>query len=299
MRLPRLSRSKKSRKYPVQRDQEGKSLRSRCIERFNQNRRPAEVAKELNMPPATAQRYFRDWKILGPNFERLYAFVKGLFKKTNPEREKNIDLFALTLGIKKEQFEVVLLQPHGLRRFLTGKLYFPVQAEADHKLHIALALGLLVADHLGKNGGKYEDIYHSLQRFMVENQRCREDEEAEIKHWNQLMHLIHKLLALELEKERQSSVKPEILSKEERETVMRREGRKMFKELQGDYWACIARLMAEGHTEKQAREKMYQDILNRGDEEKARKMREFQEVVHPLQNDNQQTLPTANPPSSS
>ena len=118
MRLPRLSRSKKSRKYPVQRDQEGKSLRARCIERFNQNRRPAEVAKELNMPTATAQRYFRDWKILSPSLERLYAFVKGLLKKNNPEREKNIDLFALTLGIRKSSSKLSFHSPMDYGGFL-------------------------------------------------------------------------------------------------------------------------------------------------------------------------------------
>ena len=35
-------------------------------------------------------------------------------------------------GISKEQLETLLSQPYGLRRLITRKLYFPVQADADH-----------------------------------------------------------------------------------------------------------------------------------------------------------------------
>jgi hypothetical protein len=57
------------------------------------------VAEELNMKETTVCRYFRDWKRLGPNFEQQYVYVKSLFKKTAPNRDKNIELFAR--GLKK------------------------------------------------------------------------------------------------------------------------------------------------------------------------------------------------------
>ncbi len=167
----RLFHSRKSRKYPIQRDQEGKSLRERCFEGFDQGQRPADVAKALKANNDTVETYFKDWKEKGKNFEAMYAYVKKLFEKTAPDREKNIELFALTLGIKKEQFEAILSQPYGLRRFLQGKLRFPVQAEVDHKLHIALKLALLIADHLVKNGGKYEDRFGLLSTFIFLSQR--------------------------------------------------------------------------------------------------------------------------------
>ena len=76
------------------------------------------------MKETTVFRYFRDWKRLGPNFEQQYAYVQSLFNKTAPDRDKNIELFARAWGIEKEQFETILSQPHGLRRFMTGKLSF-------------------------------------------------------------------------------------------------------------------------------------------------------------------------------
>jgi hypothetical protein len=100
--------------------------------RVNAGKRPAVVAEEMEMKETTVFRYFRDWKRLGPNFETQYAYVKSLFIKTAPDRDRNIELFAKACGIPKEEFEAILSRPHGLRRFLTGQLYFPVNADADH-----------------------------------------------------------------------------------------------------------------------------------------------------------------------
>ena len=128
MKLRGLFRIRKSRKYPIKRDQEGLSLRARCFERFQEGQRPAAVAQELNMKETTACRYFRDWQRQGPDFERQYAYLKELFKQTSPDRAKNIQLLARTFGITEEEFESLLSRPHGLRQLMTGKLYFPMQA---------------------------------------------------------------------------------------------------------------------------------------------------------------------------
>ena len=125
MKLKKLFRIKKSRKYPIKYDEEGLSLRAKCFELFELRKRPTVVAEELKMNETTVCRYFRDWKRLGPNFERKYAFIKSLFKKNAPDRDKNIELFARAWGIAKEHLEGILSRPHGLRRLMTGKFYFP------------------------------------------------------------------------------------------------------------------------------------------------------------------------------
>src|SRR3972149_3760725 len=114
MKLKRLFHVEKSRKYPIKRDKEGLSLRARCFELFEQGKRPVAVAEELKMAETTVCRYFRDWKRLGPNFERKYAYVQSLFKKTASDRDNNIELFARAWGIEKEQLESILSQPHRL-----------------------------------------------------------------------------------------------------------------------------------------------------------------------------------------
>jgi hypothetical protein len=88
MKIRRLLRFKKSRKYPIKRDGEGLSLRARSFERFERGNRPGAVAEELKMPVPTACRYYRDWKRLGLHFERKYAYVKSLFNKAAPDRKK-------------------------------------------------------------------------------------------------------------------------------------------------------------------------------------------------------------------
>jgi hypothetical protein len=180
MKLKKLFHIRKSRKYPIKRDGRGLSLRARCFAQFDQGKRPAEAAQALKMNEATVFRYYRDWKRLGPDFAKQYSFVKGLLKKTAPDRERDIELFARMLGLPKEQFKDILSRPHGLRQFLTGKLYFPANADMDHKMHVSLELALLISDHVTKNGGKIEDVYLALDRWLPEAARHRRLDDAAI-----------------------------------------------------------------------------------------------------------------------
>ena len=68
MNLRRLLGLKRTRKYPIQRDWFGKSLRQRCFEAFDEGERPAEVIKELKAKESTVFRYFQQWKKVGPTF---------------------------------------------------------------------------------------------------------------------------------------------------------------------------------------------------------------------------------------
>jgi DNA-binding CsgD family transcriptional regulator len=288
MRLSGLFHFKKSRKYPIRRDSEGRSLRARCFELFAGGKRPKTVAEELKMKEPTVGRYFKDWQRLGPDFNRQYSFVKGLLKKDAPDREKNIEILSKMLGIEKEEFEAILSRPHGLRRFLTGKLYFPINKDIDRKLHVALKLAVLISDHVIMNGGNFEDVCHALRRYMQANKRYREDVEADIKEWNKDMELIHAILATDLEKEKEKRTEPDRLSEKERGVILRWAVEREMKSTEVLYWFRIGVLKAGGLTEEQAREKIYQDLVEKGDLNKAKMMREFQDKVHPL-GDNDKT----------
>ena len=288
---------KKRRRYPIRRDQEGRSLRARCFKMFEERQRPAQVAEELGMEEPTVCRYFRDWQRLGPNFARKYAFVQELFRKS-PDRERNIELYAKMLGISSEQFEAVLSQPHGLRQMLTGKLYFPAQAGAAHKMSISLELGILFSDHLIKNAGKFEDVCFALERYMQENKEYREEEDADITEENKTMAFFHEVLAVDLENERQGRVKPDRLSQEERNTVMKWGIKSEARKAQMWYWFQIGTLKAQGLSVEQAREKMCQDLIDKGNLKAAKLMREFQDKVHPLGKNDQAPPPSPTQPPS-
>ena len=284
MKLSKLFNSRKHRKYPIRRDDQGLSLRARCFAMFEQGKRPVEVARELITKEATVFRYYRNWKKLGPNFDRQYTFVKSLFNKSSPDREKNLELFSRSCGISQEEFETILSTPHGLRQFLAGKYYFPIQADADHKRSMALELALLLTDHLVKNKGYYQDVFVALKRYMVEAMKYRLEEDAEIEDANKLMKLTHAVLAADMENERKGRVKPDRLSEEERDALIKYGIESEKRKTEISYWLRIGCFMAGGLTEEQAREKIYQDLLITNPQA-AKVMCEFQDKVHPVQPD--------------
>jgi phage terminase small subunit len=288
---------KKRRKYPVKVDEEGRSARSRCFEMFAEKAPLDEIAKQLDVKIDTVSRYHQQWK-KDPRFERRYDYVKSLFNKTSPERDKNMEMFANAWGFSKEQLELILSQPHGLRRLMTRKIQSPAHAEADRKRHLALALALLISDFLIKEGGKYEDAYYALRRYMHESIENRKSEDADINEYNEKMKLVHNILAAAMKQEQEGRVKPDILSEEERNVVMRLEFQSQTKELQVLYWIRKAELMFNGFTQEQAREKMYQDLIDNGNLQGAKKMREFQDKYDPLKTNDQTTPPSPTQPLS-
>jgi hypothetical protein len=289
---------KKRRKYPILRDPEGRSLRTRCFERFAQGRRPVEVAEELHMKVPTAYSYFRDWQRLDPNFDKWYAYAKDLFKKTVANRDQNIELFAQIYGISKDHLESVLSQPHGLLRLLTGRLHFPAHVDLDRKRHMALELAVLISDHLVNNGGTFEDVYYAFRRWMKENQKYREEEDADIGEQNHFLEFVHGVLAAAAKQEREERVKPDTLSEEERTALVRYGLETQMKKLEMWYWYRVGSLKAEGLTPEQAREKIYQDLINKGDLKEAKLLRGFQDKVHPLKTEVQSPPPSPLSPSS-
>jgi hypothetical protein len=128
---------------------------------------------------------------------------------------------------------------------------------------------------------------------MQEHMKYREEEDAEIKEENKIMALFHQVLAVDMENERQGRVKPDTFSEEERKAIMRLGVQQEMKKLEMWYWFRIGALKAEGLTTEQAREKIYQDLLDKNDLKGAKILREFQDKVHPLVKNDQ--VPTTSP----
>jgi hypothetical protein len=218
---------------------------------------------------------------LGPNFEQQYAFVKELFKKDAPHRDNNIELFSKTLGIEKDEFEAILSRPHGLHRFLTGKSYFPINTDVDHKLHIALELAVLFSNHLINNGGNFEDAYYAIGRYMQETKEYREDVNADIQEWNKDMEFFHAILAADMEKERKGHARPDTFSEEERAALIRYGEESQIRQAERTFWFVVGILKASGLTEEQACDKINQYLVNKGYSKAAEMVRRFQEKTKP------------------
>jgi hypothetical protein len=284
----------KTRKYPIIRDETGKSARQRCFEMFEDQVSFKEIAAATGSKIDTVYRYHRQWS-KNPGIETRIKYFKKQLRPLAPDRERQIELFAQVLGISKEQFESILHQPHGLRRLFSGKIYFPKQAEADHKCYLAMEIANLISDHLLKNGGKLEDIKYAFEHWMKENLINREEDDEDIKEENNNIAFTRKLIEADVENEKRGRVKPDRLSDEERNVILKWGQQSAAKKLERTYWLRIAELMVEGKTVEQGREKIYQDLLEKGDIEGAKSMRRYQNIIHPLKNNNPNPAPILKP----
>lgn len=299
MRFRRMFRAKKPRKYPIERDSQGRSLRARCFQRFDEGMRPVEVAKEEKMKKATVDRYFQDWKQIGPDFERKLTYVRGLLKQSAPARDRNLELFARAGMISKEELEIILAKPNGLRRLMTGKLHLPGQARANRRLAAVLQVALAIDDYLIKHEKTFEDIRFAFEGLLSQNMESRKAEDAEIEEENLEIAFARKVLEVAAIEEQEGRPKRDRLTAEERDAVIKygleAKLEQKLRGLETDYWLRVAVLMAEGLTQEQARGKIYQDLVDKGDLEGARIMRQYQDTVHPLKTDNQ-SKPISPPP---
>jgi hypothetical protein len=68
---------RKRRKQPIQRDDEGRSLRQRTVLEFDRGRTPEIAASALGMKLSTAQRYHRAWRKTEKNIALKYEATRN------------------------------------------------------------------------------------------------------------------------------------------------------------------------------------------------------------------------------
>jgi len=290
---------KKGRRYPVKRDKNGHSLRQQAFVLFDEEYQPSIISKDkmIAAPRETLYKYYRDWKRLGPNFNNNYAYVEGLLKKTSPDRDYNLDLFSRVFGIQKGDLVTILAKPHGLRRLMTGKFYFPRHADDDRKRQVALEVALFISDYLIKNGGTVRDVRFAFEHWMNKNQQYRKEEETDIEKENQEIAFTRKVIKAADKAEQQGRRKRGKLTAEERNAAIRygleAKMELAIRRLEKEYWFRIGELMGEGLTVEQARVRIYQDLLEKGDLKGAKATRQYQDIIHPMKDDSQIPPPTS------
>lgn len=197
-----------------------------------------------------------------------------------------------------DELETLLAQPYGLRRLLTRKIFLPAHADADHKRRVALELAMLISDHLIKNGGKIEDVSFAFERLMTERMEHRKEEDADIKEDNQMIAFTRQVLEAAVKQEQEGRPKRDKLTEEEIQATIKygleAKMESTMRNVEKQYWFRIGEQKAEGYTSMQARDKIYQDLLDNGDLEAAKAIRAYQDIVHPLKDSDQES-----PPSSS
>jgi hypothetical protein len=124
------------------------------------------------------------------------------------------------------------------------------------------------------------------------------EEDASIEEENQEIAFTRKVIEAATIAEQQGRPKRDRLTNDERNTIIRWRLESKMRSLETQYWLRISELRAEGLTMEQAREKIYQDLVDKGDVEGARMMHTYQNRIHPPKADNPEA-PTSSPPPSS
>ena len=129
-RLTVLKPRKKSRKYPITRDQFGRSGRRRAFDAFDRGLRPSVVAKEEHLKPNTVYRYFQQWKKLPPKLEMNYELAKVIRKRDHVLHEDMTNIVADLLDMSKEEVTERFQKPWELQRLIRGK--WPEQSKQEN-----------------------------------------------------------------------------------------------------------------------------------------------------------------------
>ena len=161
---------KKSRKYPIKRDEYGTSARQRAFKAFGQGKRPAEVVLMMGISLRTACRYFADWKKLPRNSELWYRVANAGLRNELGFPEEVITTLAAKLEVSEEEVRGRLQKPWAMKQLVTGKWAVEVREKQERKRQTRLqAAAKLIY--------LYEVVGVPLDRVIVELDRL----EAEVR----------------------------------------------------------------------------------------------------------------------
>jgi hypothetical protein len=169
--FPLLKLRKKPRKYPIKRDEYGRSARRRAFDAFDQGLRPAEVVPLVNISLATACCYFIDWKKLPGNLEVRYRLIKAGRKSSREFSAETIKLIGAHLGMSEDEVLEHLQKPWGLKQLLMGKWPNYCQEREQSEAEVRLRVALNLINLLESGGVPPETILQQLLRMRTQFER--------------------------------------------------------------------------------------------------------------------------------
>lgn len=161
----RLILKRKERKYPIEKDEFGQSLRQRAFDLFRDGYRPAQVSRTLPVSMKTACRYFEDWK--KQTHKVPYSHIKNLLKRNPQFSEKVVAILTDYFGVPAEQVILRMQRPWGLMQLMKGE--FPnsrigrARSKIERRLEAALRLILFAELFSGKSP---ETVKEELNRII-------------------------------------------------------------------------------------------------------------------------------------
>jgi transposase len=171
----RIKPKKKSRKYPIKRDEYGRSARQRAFDAFDDGQRPAEVRGMVGISLSTACRYFADWKRQPKNLKMRYRIAKAILKNDREFSAETIKSLATGLGMSQEEVIIRLQRPWALKQLLVGNWPNYLREERRSQAESRLEVALNIVHFFEHSGMTTEKVKVELGRLIEEALRDRED----------------------------------------------------------------------------------------------------------------------------
>lgn len=155
----------KGRKYPIQRDEEGESMRKRCFELFRRGRSAREAAEVLGMKLATARRYYSQWNECPPYLE---AICKGIREGLKNGTLSQGIIRMLQEAYKMPQWEIynILARPNGIKSLIMGRYAKIRRQELYDEQEARLGAALQLVVDLERIGVPLEWIRREVSSMM-------------------------------------------------------------------------------------------------------------------------------------
>jgi len=167
LRIPLPKLRKRSRKYPIKRDEHGRAARQRAFEAFDCGKRPGEVVRMVGVSPRTAYRYFADWKKLPQNLKLHYRMMNAVRKSNREFSKETVESLSAYLEMSEEEVKERLEKPWGLKQLLMGKWPNHRQEREQSEAELRLRAALRFINFMESGGVPPEKILDQLLKMKA------------------------------------------------------------------------------------------------------------------------------------
>ena len=160
--------SAEKRKYPIKKDDLGRSIRKRCFELFDLGIRPSEVRKKLNIKFKTACTYYYQWKKQPLGLEMQYPVVRKILKNKQGIRPMLMESIARELGVNQEEAETHLEKPWAIKQAIRGSLRSAIEEAREKRSRKRKQAAMMIVRLIEEGGVSLDHIIETLDKLVTE-----------------------------------------------------------------------------------------------------------------------------------
>ena len=166
MKMYRLNPFHKGRKYPIKKDEVGRSARERTFELFDDELLPADIPGKVEISVQTARRYYADWKKQGKYLESRKKAMKDFLKQNPRFRKKLVDLFSFHLDLSREEVDLLLDKPWGQAQIVMGGWNEKIQDRYEELIRLHFVGALRIIYLFEYSGLTIQEITQTLLKML-------------------------------------------------------------------------------------------------------------------------------------